>query len=184
MQQVAIGEDGGELHLVHEALHNSSSHGIQLIRHVVEFDEGVRLVSLPRGLVTPADLGFEEAQGTSPAIHKLEDFLHVARHPDALHDQIQDIWVGVQSTGGDPHHDVRDLPAAVPVLDYLDEDASVAGGGGEVLLPRGVPPPPADAGPVSPGVSQPRRPGTSEFARARACQCWPGPAVAPGWTAP
>jgi hypothetical protein len=142
-----------KLDLIHETLDDRPGHGVEFVRHRVQLDEGVGFIPLPRRLIAPADLSFQEAQGITPPVHELEDLLHIASHLHALHHQIQNIRVGVQPAGGDLHHDIRDLPPAISVLNDLHQDASVAGGGGEVLLPLpgGVLPSPADTGPLSPG---------------------------------
>ncbi len=81
----------------------------------------MRLLPVPRGLASPAELCVQEAQGVPPPIHKVEDLLHVAVDPDALHDQVEHIGVGVQAPGGDPHHYVGNLPPVVSVLHHLQQ---------------------------------------------------------------
>ncbi len=48
--------------------------------------------------------------------------------------------MGVQATGGNLQDHIRHLPDAIPILENPLEDASIAGGGGHVFLPRWIPP--------------------------------------------
>ncbi len=88
------------------------------------------LLPHPGRLVSSAHLRLEEAESIPAPGDKLEDLLHVGRDPDPVDDEVLHIRMGIQPPGGDPEDDVGELPSAVPSFDYLNKDASVAGGGG------------------------------------------------------
>jgi hypothetical protein len=90
-------------------------------------------------------------------------------------DEVLHIRVGIQPPGGNAEHDVGELPAAVPIFDYFYQDASVAGGGGEVLLPRGVPPPLQTLAPYLPQNNDGGVLETPLSSRATARPRWLGP---------
>jgi hypothetical protein len=79
----------------------------------------------PRSLIAAADFGFQQPEGITPPRHELEDFLHVARNPNPLYHHIGDVRMRIEPTSRDAHHHVRNLPSAVPVVGYLDEDGRI-----------------------------------------------------------
>ena len=98
------------------------------------------LLPNPRGLVAAAGLCLKQPEGIAPSRDELENLFDVAHNPNSLDHQVGDIWVGVESARRDPHHHVRDLPTAVPVVGDFDEDRGIARRRGEMFLASRVTP--------------------------------------------